>query len=649
MNDALVQEKLAYFHQRSQYVVFDDDGRVQDSCQTLFSVSSGTSLYECIPFIEAMREAFLGLEVGRDLSFLCVKTNLLGREGYFNFYVKRPAESQLQWFVYDLTEFYLYLQPRQQERNDQAIAGEHLRLQQRTAALEKELLQYRHEELRRMEEMKSAFFSQVSHEMRTPLNNILGLAHLIAEQADPSLKTSVEALFSTARHLSTIVNDVLDWSKLESSTLEVHNAPFSIQLLMQNITQPFQVSCQDKGVELSVSLEKSLPEYLIGDTTRVSQILYNLLGNAVKFTSRGEIRVSVEAASRQAVSARDPSNDESEHPSQEEVEVRFVITDTGIGMSGEEKDRIANPYIQANNQIHQRYGGTGLGLSIVQKLVERLNGSWNIESQPQQGTAVTVQLPFFVSDRREEPAGDYPGFRAIRKVLIAEDDPISRKVLDQLLLRWKLQTTVVEDGQQALEHIHQDRYDLLILDYQMPALDGAAVLQALRQEPQTLPVIVLSGNIAQVKLTPQQMLSTHVLSKPVLPTQLHEKIKLLDQQRAEMPVDLHYLRQITDGQQTLMVDLIDTFIQQAPEAVHHIRQAWQDGDASRLCTLVHKAKPGFQYVGATTISQRLDQLEDYVRRGQSSDQYDALILQLEEMARSAVRQLEEERKLLLRP
>ncbi|MEO0332252.1 MAG: ATP-binding protein, partial [Bacteroidota bacterium] len=480
MNDPIVQEKLAYFHYRSQYVVFDDQGRVLNSCHTLFPAPTSGSLYEQIPFMEAMQDTFLQLSTGEDMTFLCIKTNLMGREGYYNLYIKRQSANELKWFIYDLTEFYSYLQPWQQERNDQAIAGEYLRIQQKAATLEKQLLKYRNEELRRMEQMKTAFFSQVSHEMRTPLNSVVGLAHLLSQQATPATKASTKALEATARHLATIINDVLDWSKLENDAVELDPAPFLVKSLIQNTTEAFRPTCQEKGVSLSVSIASNVPSCLVGDATRLAQILYNLLGNATKFTYQGEVTVSAEMT--------EPASTE------KRSYFRLTVKDTGIGMTREEQKKIATPYVQANAKIHQKYGGTGLGLSIVKKLINQMEGTWDMVSHPGQGTSVIIDLQLVTGKMPEiEFEETTPTFHHIRTVLVAEDDTINQKVVSQLLLQWGLHPTVVVDGQQALEHIRKDGYDLLILDYQMPVMDGEAVLKAMQQEKLAIPVIVLSG------------------------------------------------------------------------------------------------------------------------------------------------------------
>lgn len=641
MSNSLVQEKLAYFHHRSQYVVFNNEGYVKDSCQTLFEIPSAVSIYEHITFMEAMQDPFTQLSPGEDINFLCINTTLMGREGYYNFYIKRQSKNVLKWFIYDLTEFYSYLQPWQQERNDQAIASEHLRLQQRAARLEKQLLQYQNEELQRIEQMKTAFFFQVSHEMRTPLNSIVGLSHLLAKEASPSQIDSVRALTATAQHLATIVDDVLDWAKLENDTIEIHPASFLIKPLVQNVVEAFRPECQKKGVSLLVYLNDAVPDCLVGDATRLSQILYNLLGNAVKFTSRGEIRLLVENQDETTPSKEDDINQEVAH-------LRFSISDTGIGMTEEEKKRITNPYVQANDQIHRNYGGTGLGLSIVQKLIERLNGSWNITSQPEKGTTVAIDLLLPVGDKQDiQLASGLPNFSYIQTILVAEDDLINQKVISQLLTQWGLEPTVVENGRLALEQLRTSTFDLLILDYQMPEIDGAEVLRIMQKEQLVVPTIVLSGNAHAIALPENAEQTILILNKPILPPVLQENIKQLDCPTSFYIIDLHYLRQITNNQTELLIDLMDTFVQQAPLAVKKIRQAWEDNNTALLNRTVHKAKPSFQYIGAAKAEQLLVQLDNCAEEPEQMDSCGSVIQQLEKLTQQTIAQLKQSREQIL--
>ena len=288
--------KLAYYDERSQYILMDQEGHLLDTCHTLFQVpTQHQSLFNSIPFLESLQDPIVALPPGEELLFGCIQTNLLGREGCFDFVFRRPDEKSFLWLIYDFTEHYRGLIPTQQERNNQAIEGEFMRIKQKAIELEKQLLAYKNEELHRVQEMKTTFFSQVSHEMRTPVNSILGLVSLIADQRDRAKGDHIEALKATTKHLATIVNDVLDLAKLESGQITLKRVAFRLRQTVKNVVESFRYLCQEKKIALSYTVDEHLPSYVLGDPTRLAQVLYNLLGNAVKFTREGSVRLAVAA------------------------------------------------------------------------------------------------------------------------------------------------------------------------------------------------------------------------------------------------------------------------------------------------------------------------------------------------------------------
>ena len=294
MKTGFKKRKLTYYDRKSQYVLMNDQGMVLDTCHTLFQIPDvSISLFERIPFLESLRDMIVGLPPSEELPFRCIQTTLLGRKGYFDFVFERYEENVL-WLIYDFTEHYKVLIPTQQERNNQAIEGEFLRIKQKATELEKQLLEYKNEELRRIQEVKTSFFSQVSHEMRTPINSIVGLVSLLTDTSSTSAPEHLEALRATSRHLATIVNDVLDLAKLESGQITLETVTFNLRDTIKNVINSFLYVTQEKKVELSATVAPSLPRYVKGDPTRLTQVLYNLIGNAVKFTHQGSIRVWVD-------------------------------------------------------------------------------------------------------------------------------------------------------------------------------------------------------------------------------------------------------------------------------------------------------------------------------------------------------------------
>lgn len=638
MKDDIVKTKLEYFDKRSQYIVLNKKGLVQDSCDSLFLTPRDTSLFQLIPFLEGMESTLTVLESGKDLRFLCIKTSLMDREGYFNFIFKKQEQGQILWFIYDFTEFYTFLLPWQQERNERSIESELLLIQQKSAEMEKQLLQYQNEELKRIQEMKTVFFSQVSHEIRTPLHSLIGLINLIEPHGNAENRSYLSALRSVSDHLASIINDVLDLSKLDSGEIRLQKEVFALDKTIKKLMQAFMYQTQEKGIGLGYELDASLPDYLQGDTIRLSQILYNLLGNAIKFTSKGEVSLHIKALEQTA----------------KKVLLRFEVVDSGIGISEAGMKKIFTPFVQASEDIHRYYGGTGLGLSIVQKLVDLFGGTLEVKSKVNSGTRVTVTLPFAVGNKVSDSSAkseDHTKFTLshIHKVLIGEDDLMNQKVLSQLLKRWNIATTVKSDGKEVLHTLSEDKlYDLVILDYQMPEMNGVEVLQQLKEQECNIPVIILSGNLLKEQKIPHRNAGlTFMLHKPVQAVDLMQKLEKIDRFMGPA-LDLHYMHQITDGDLELMCDLINTFIEQAPLALKKIRLAWEQKDYAALQHAVHKAKPGFQCVGSAEVNQLLDHFEEEVEEKKQEEGYEETIQLIEQWVGRVMHSMKHERKELFK-
>ena len=297
--------KLSYYDEKSQYVLMDTLGNVLDTCHTLFRIAEHDApLFEHIPVLEGLREPIAALRPGEELPFSCIQTNLLGRTGYYDFIFRREDEHSILWLIYDFTEHYKALIPTQQERNNRAIEGEYLRIKQRAAQLENQLLEYKNEELQRIQAMKTAFFSQVSHEMRTPVNSIVGLVSLVEDPGSDNPRQYLAALRATSRHLAAIVNDVLDLSKLEAGQLSLEKIVFNLHDTLKHVADAFLYSCQEKGLALRCFVDEHLPTYFRGDPTRLAQVLYNLMGNAVKFTSAGSVTLRLDGQKKKVALGR---------------------------------------------------------------------------------------------------------------------------------------------------------------------------------------------------------------------------------------------------------------------------------------------------------------------------------------------------------
>ena len=326
---------------------------------------------------------------------------------------------------------------------------------------------------------KSEFLANMSHEIRTPMNAILGMSHLALKTGlDERQRNYVEKVHGAAESLLGIINDILDFSKIEAGKLEVEAIPFQLGEVMDRLASLVGMRADEKGLELLFSLPADLPTALVGDPSRLGQILLNLGNNAVKFTERGEVTVAVSLVERD----------------EQRVTLRFEVRDSGIGMTPEVRDRLFQPFTQADASTSRRYGGTGLGLAICRHLVQRMGGTIGAESQPGQGSCFHFTLTFGLQPGGQHRAdvGDLRGMR----VLVVDDHAVARELLCALVAALGLEAESAGDGAAALAAVAAARaagrpFGLLLMDWRMPGMDGIECLARLAAGPGARPAVLM--------------------------------------------------------------------------------------------------------------------------------------------------------------
>src|SRR5215203_992133 len=339
---------------------------------------------------------------------------------------------------------------------------------------------------------KSLFLANMSHEIRTPMNAILNLTGLAVEaDLPPKPHQLISVAHASARNLLGILNDILDFSKIEADKLELDEAPFSLREVLEEVTETFRSVVIQKHVELITHTLPTVPDRFRGDALRVRQVLTNLIGNAFKFTDKGEVLVRAETATE--------AGDE---PAREEVLLRITVQDTGIGISPEQQQRLFQSFTQADSSTTRKYGGTGLGLVISRRLARLMGGDLTIESTPGKGSTFFFTARLALEPQPEAPSRIAPPTVTERPVLIVEDTESSRELLETLLRGWSIPPVSVgtaEEGLLLLEARNRpggsDPFGLVVLDWMLPGINGleAAARIRAREETRTLPIVLISA------------------------------------------------------------------------------------------------------------------------------------------------------------
>lgn len=477
--------------------------------------------------------------------------------------------------------------------------------------------------------MKEQFMANMSHEIRTPMNAILGFSGLLQKTSlNPAQTEYLSAIKTSGFNLLNIINDILDFSKIEAGKLNIEKISFNLINLLDSLKFMFLERAREKEIDFEIVVDKNMPAFIFGDPTRLTQILVNLISNAIKFTKKGSVKVCCEVKSI-------------EHDT---VQIVFRVKDTGIGIPSDKLGHIFERFNQGNAETTRLFGGTGLGLSIVKSLVEILNGDIVVHSKKELGSEFIVTLSFPIS--YDEKYGitatkeiQYIPFKnKSLRILIVEDNTLNQKLTGNYCSAFGLESDIAENGMIAVEMLKNTQYDLVLMDIQMPVLDGYSAARKIRNElGLSLPVIAMTAHM--MKDEREKCLNAGMndyISKPFKEAELYhiifkylgekansiinieteritddkisEKIELTKNQTGV--VDLNELYSIARGRNAFIKEIVDIFLAQTPIDLFEMENYLLTRDFVSIQALAHRMRTSVGFIGMRPLLAPLTKIEE---------------------------------------
>ena len=495
---------------------------------------------------------------------------------------------------------------------------------------------------------KQQFLSNMSHEIRTPMNAIIGFTKVVLKtDLSAKQKEYLQAIKMSGDALIVLINDILDLAKVDSGKMTFEKIPFKLSLSISAMLHLFETKIQEKNLVLVKDYDDRIPEVLIGDPVRLHQIILNLVSNAVKFTTIGTITVSIHLLSED----------------EEKVTIEFAVTDTGIGVKDERMDHIFENFQQATSGTSRLYGGTGLGLAIVKQLVEGQNGIVKVESKVDEGSTFSFQLDFLKTKESAESETEIiENDKTVKsiKVLVVEDIALNQLLMKTLLDDFGFERDIAANGKIAIEKLRVNKYDIVLMDLQMPEMDGFEATTYIRKKMNSnIPIVALTADVTTVDLARCKSVGMNdYIAKPVDERLLYSKIIGLVKKPiavAEDPVseiykkkklrciDMDYLIRRTKSNPVLMTEMISLYLEQTPPLIVSMKQSLQDKDWASLQAAVHKMIPSFSIMGINSDFENMaNHIQTYAHTQQQDHGIDDLVLQLETICLQACEELKEE-------
>jgi PAS domain S-box-containing protein len=497
---------------------------------------------------------------------------------------------------------------------------------------------------------KQQFLSNMSHEIRTPMNAIIGFTKVVLKtDLTAKQKEYLTAIKMSGDALIVLINDILDLAKVDAGKMTFEKIPFKLNLSLKAMLHLFETKIQEKNLKLITHYDASIPEVLVGDPVRLHQIILNLLSNAIKFTNKGKITVNIHLLEE----------------TDDAVTIEFSVADTGIGIKKSKIEKVFENFQQATSGTSRIFGGTGLGLAIVKQLVEGQNGNIQVKSTEHEGSTFSFVLNF---DKTKEAAVLEPEILDLDtnvkdiKILVVEDMELNQLLMKTLLDDFGFECEIAANGKIAIDKLRTTTYDIILMDLQMPEMNGFdATLHIRNTLKLTLPIIALTADVTTVDVAKcKEVGMNDYISKPVDERLLYSKlisvikkpVLIIEHQVGKKGVvdkfkyvDMSYLTKLTQSNPKLMTEIITVYLKQTPELVATMKKSFSDQNWDVLGATIHKMIPSFAIMGihpeTTLIAQKI---QEYARRLELSKELDQMILNIENVCKQACVELELELK-----
>lgn len=492
---------------------------------------------------------------------------------------------------------------------------------------------------------KEAFLANMSHEIRTPMNAILGMCGQLKKTVlNEKQRFYLETVNSAAKDLLVVINDILDITKIEAGKLALETIGFRMKDVLTRVTRVMLYKAEEKGIQLSFSLDESVAPVLVGDPYRLNQVLLNLVGNAIKFTPRGS--VVIECVASGPLNVGDSQC------------VRINVKDTGIGMDQHFMDRLFDKFSQEDRSVTRKYGGTGLGMSISKQLVELMNGSIQVKSRKGEGTEMILTIPFIRGQEKdikqdEEVVAD-PTIFGGKKILLVEDNEMNRLIAVTVLTNYGAVIEEVVNGAEALTALKRGGHDLVLMDVQMPVMDGLEATQKIRMEMGlSIPVIAFTANAIKGEIDKCFAVGMNdYISKPFEEDKLIRTImhwtgkkapgKMADSVQRDALYNLTRLKTISKGNTDFVTKMVALFLQEVPEAAPKMMAAYDNGDFEFIRRTAHRIKSDVDNLGIAVLKTDIREIERLASLGLPSRQLQMLLHHAETVLSHVTADLEKE-------